>query len=460
MKEAFMKKIPFLLVISWYALTAQIDTSFINSLYRYYLTQSACYASLKELCYDIGHRLSGSSQAARAVKWSYYMLKNYGADSVFLQPVKVPHWIRGKKEQCRVWLNGEKTQRNLKVLALGGSAGTEGIMSLPVIRVNSFDELEKKGREEIEGKIVFYDVAFDDALISQGEAYGKAVKYRSRGASMAAKYGAKAVLIRSMTSARDDEPHTGMLNYDTAVCKTKIPAFALSYRGADSLSSWIRNNKVKKIELFSECKTLPDTLSYNVIGEIKGSQYPEKIILVGGHLDSWDVGHGAHDDGAGIVQSMEVIRAFKKLNYKPKHTIRVVCFMNEENGLRGGYAYADETQKKSWKHIAAIETDAGGFTPRGFGIDTTSGLFSKIFVYRDMLEKYLIQYLHNEGGGADIGPLEKLGVPCIGFIPDNQRYFDIHHTMADTFDKVHKRELELGGAAISALIYIIDRIVE
>ncbi|MCX8081290.1 MAG: M20/M25/M40 family metallo-hydrolase [Bacteroidia bacterium] len=436
-------------------LISQPDTSFLNKLYRYYLTKSACYGSLKDLCYSVGHRLSGSPQAAKAVTWSLNTLKTYGADEVFLQEVKVPHWVRGKKEWCKVFTKNKKV-KSFEVLALGGSISTNGILKAPAVRVKSFDELEKIGKVAIEGKIVFYDTRFDDGLISQGEAYGKAVSYRSKGASMAAKYGARAVLIRSMTSCRDNEPHTGQMRYDTSISNIKIPAFALSYSGADELSISFDNNEIDYIQLYSDCRQYPDTLSYNVIADLKGTTHPDKIILIGGHLDSWDVGHGAHDDGAGIVQSMEIIRAFKQLGYKPKHTIRVVCFMNEENGLRGANRYAEETKNKGWKHVAAMESDAGGFTPRGFGIDTTSGLFKKIYAHRDLLEKYLIQYLHDEGGGADIGPLEKLGVPCIGFIPDGQRYFDLHHTRQDTFDKIHKRELELGGAAMAALVYLID----
>jgi hypothetical protein len=434
---------------------AQPDTSFIGKIYRYHLTHSNSYAALKDLCFNIGHRLSGSPQAAKAVKWAYMNLKEYGADSVFLQKVMVPRWVRGKKEQCVIQLKNNK-RITMNTLILGNSVGTNGWLSAPAIRVKSFEELERLGSENIKGKIVFYDVFFDDGCLTQGEAYGKAVPYRSKGASMAAKYGAVAVLIRSMTSSRDDEPHTGMLRYDTIISRNKIPGFALSYLGANELSKYFDNSEVQKIELYSDCRQYPDTLSYNVIADLKGTEFPDKYILIGGHLDSWDVGHGAHDDGAGIVQSMEIIRAFRQLGYRPKHTIRVVCFMNEENGLRGAYAYADETKKHQWKHLAAMESDAGGFTPRGFGIDTTSGIFTGIYKYRDMLENYLINYLHHEGGGADIGPLEKMGVPCIGFIPDGQRYFDIHHTRQDTFDKVHKRELELGAAAMTTLVYLLD----
>lgn len=438
---------------------SQPDTSFISRIYRHCLTESVCYENLKELCYSIGNRLSGSSQAAKAVKWAYYTLKNQGADSVFLQPVMVPHWIRGRKENCMVQFRGGLS-KNFRVLALGGSVSTNGVLRAGAVRVRSFDELEKMGEKEVKGKIIFYDIRFDDGLIHPGEAYGKAVIYRSKGASMGAKFGARAVLIRSMTSARDDEPHTGMLRYDSTVSLRRIPAFALSYAGADELSEKFNKGEVEHIELFSDCRQYPDTLSHNVIADFKGTSFPDKYILIGGHLDSWDVGHGAHDDGAGIVQSMEIIRIFKKLGYKPKHTIRVVCFMNEENGLRGAMKYAEETRKHGWKHTAAIESDAGGFSPRGFGIDTTSGLFAKIIPYRDILEKYLIQYLHSDGGGADIGPLEKIGVPCIGFIPDGQKYFDIHHTHQDTFDKVHKRELQLGAAAIATMVYLIDNLTE
>lgn len=444
-----------------YLFTAQTpwtDTLQIRKIYDYYLTQSKCYSNLEYLATKIGGRLSGSANAEKAVYWAKKALYEAGADTVYLQPCMVPHWERGKKEICRMESKLLKIKKELAIITLGSSVATpvNGITA-PVIAVTSFDELEKLGEKAIKGKIVFYDVRFDDRKIIQGAAYGESVKYRSSGASRAAKYGAVAAVVRSMTSLRNDSPHTGNMKYDTTVSKTMIPSFALSYAAADALSEALKKDVQLTMFLKNDSKTFPDAPSFNVIGEIKGAEKPDEYIIAGGHLDSWDNGQGAHDDGAGIVQTIELMAMYKKLGLKPRHTIRTVCFMNEENGLGGGKAYAKEAEEKKLKHLAALETDAGGFTPRAFGVDTLNGLHQLTLRFAPLLKPYLIEQIKKEGGGADIGPLEKLGVPCIGFEPDTQRYFDIHHTSDDTFDKVNKRELELGAAGIGSLIYLIDK---
>ncbi len=434
------------------------DTTTIRKIYDYFLTESKCYSNLEYLATKIGGRLSGSANAEKAVYWAKQALYAAGADTVYLQPCMVPHWERGAKEKCKLSSAKLKKSQELSIITLGSSVCTppQGLKA-KVIAVNSFEELDKLGEAKIKGKIVFYNVRFDDKKIIPGSAYGESVPYRSQGASKAAKYGAVATVVRSMTSLRNDSPHTGNMKYDTTVSKVKIPAFALSYNAADELSAMLSKDADAELFLQNFSKNLPDAPSFNVIGEIMGSEKPNEYIIAGGHLDSWDNGQGAHDDGAGIVQTIETIAMFKKMNIKPKHTIRTVCFMNEENGLGGGNAYAKEAAEKKLKHLAALETDAGGFTPRAFGVDTTAGLYDLCLKFAPLLNPYLLEQIKKGGGGADIGPLEKQGVPCIGFEPDTQRYFDIHHTSDDTFDKVHKRELELGAAAIGTLIYLIDK---
>lgn len=449
-----MKKICLLLLLIPACWSAQTDSIMLRKIYDYFLLESKAYDHLRELTKQIGGRLSGSKQAADAVIWAQRIMRASLADTVYLQPCMVPHWERGAKEICQI-LDG-KNKKPLKITALGSSVGTgiSGIQS-QVIEVHSFDELEKLGNA-VKGKIVFYNVFFDQRHVYTGTAYGETVKYRALGASRAAKYGAIGVLVRSMSSVADDEPHTGNMRYDTTISKVKIPAVALGYLSADVLHDALLKNKNLTVYLQTQCRQLPPTLSYNVVAQINGT-IDNKILVSGGHLDSWDNGEGAHDDGAGIVQTIEILYLYQSLGIKPRHTIRVVAFMNEENGLAGGKAYADAAKEKKEVHLAALETDAGGFTPRGFGVDTLNGLYATVNKLKHLFNPYLILHLTNEGGGADISPLEEMNVPCIGFEPDSQRYFDIHHTARDVFEMVNKRELHLGGAAIAGLIYLLDQ---
>jgi len=433
------------------------DSLALKKIYNYYLTQSNCYNNLEFLTTKIGCRLSGSPQAEKAVYWAKKAMYAAGADTVILQPCMVPHWVRGQKEKCLIYSDKFKQPIALKAVALGSSSGTgnAGIKAL-VIEVKSFEELDQLGENNLKGKIVFYNVFFDQSLISTGNAYGGTVLYRAKGASCAARYGAVATVVRSMTSVADDEPHTGNMFYDTSLSKNKIPAFALSYKAADALSNALKNDPKTKLLLESHCQTLANVLSYNVVGQIFGSEKPDEYVVVGGHLDSWDLGQGAHDNGTGVVQSIEMLGMFKKLGMQPKHSIRAIAFMNEENGTAGGKAYAQSAADKKEKHLAALETDAGGFTPRGFGVDTTLGLYNRVVQWKKLFSPYLIDRFNIGGGGADLSALRNSGVPCIGFETDGQRYFDIHHTAQDTFDKVNKRELALSAAAIGALIYLLD----
>lgn len=433
------------------------DARYIRLIHDQALTRGTCHEWLRHLTKGIGARLSGSPQAAAAVEYTRQMLDTLGLDSVWLQPCLVPHWVRGEREMVRIARSAMGSQE-LKALALGGSVGTgpDGL-SAQVVEVKGIAELEQLGRERLEGKIVFFSRPFDPTQINTFSAYGGAVDQRGAGASAAARYGSVGVLVRSMASGQDDIPHTGGLAYREDL--PKIPAFGISTNDAELLSRLLRQGPVE-VYMRSTCRSYPDKLSYNVIGEIRGSEKPAEIILVGGHLDSWDLGEGAHDDGAGCVQSMEVLRLFRQLGYQPKRTIRCVLFMNEENGLRGGTTYAKEAKQKEEVHLAALESDRGGFTPRGFTVEGSPEVFTAGFAamkpWLDLLEPY---YLHVKkgGSGADISPLRDQGVLLIGYEPDSQRYFDFHHTAADVFEAVNKRELELGAAAMTSLVYLLDK---
>jgi carboxypeptidase Q len=364
--------------------------------------------------------------------------------------------VRGGKERGEIVGNKDKGIR-VPVCALGGSVGTGGKLKAGVVEVHSFDELKALPDAAVKGKFVFYNRPFDDALIEPGAAYGRAGDQRRSGAIEAARRGAVGALVRSLTSARDDNPHTGTMQYDAAV--PKVPGAALSTNAADQLSQLLKANTDLQFELEMECTTLPDEKSYNVVGEIKGSKFPNEIITVGGHLDSWDLAQGAHDDGTGCVQSMEALRLLRAAGFKPERTIRAVLFMNEENGTRGGNEYARLAQQNKETHVAAIESDGGGFTPRGFTLEAEPATVAKITRWAPLFQPYHAADLLPGHSGTDIEPLQEAVHPkaLIGYKCDSQRYFDIHHTAADTFDKVNRRELELGGASMASLIYLLSK---
>ncbi len=433
------------------------DEQFIRKIFDEALARGQSYEMLEYLCTKIGPRLSGSPGAAASVEWTRHIMKAHGFDSVWLQPVMVPHWVRGKKEIGRIVNSKKLGVQDVNICALGNSIGTgpAGVLA-HVVEVKSWDELKQHGEKGmLKGKIVFYNRPMDPTKLQTFSSYGGAVDQRANGASEAAKYGAVGAIVRSMGVNLEDYPHTGSLRY--ALNIPKIPAVAIATRHAEFLSNLLKDDKDLKFYFETHCEQLPDAPSFNVIGELRGSQFPDEIIAVGGHLDSWDLGQGAHDDGTGCIQSIEVLRLYKAMGYKPKRTIRAVMFMNEENGLRGGVEYAKQAELKKEKHIAAMESDRGGFTPRGFNVPTDQKAREKIRSWKPLLEPYGLTDFSQEGGGADISPLAPQGVPLMGFLPDSQRYFNYHHTPEDTFDKVDKRELELGAASMAALIYLIDQ---
>lgn len=433
------------------------DSLNIRKIYDMSLLNGKSYAWLDHLSNQIGGRLSGSYGAEQAVAYTKAELEELGLDKVWLQPVMVPKWTRGEREFAYVQTGPGET-RTINITALGGSVATaDGGTKAKVIEVQGIEQLKEYGRENIAGKIVFFNRPMRADLIHTFEAYGGCVDQRYSGAEEAAKYGAVGVIVRSMNLRLDDFPHTGSMSYGETPVADRIPAAAVSTNDAEYLSGILNIKKDLELYFKMTCKQHKDVESYNVIGEITGSKYPNEIMVVGGHLDSWDLGDGSHDDGAGVVQSMEVLRLLKEVGYKPQRTIRVVLFMNEENGLRGGNKYAEVANAKAEDHIFALESDSGGFTPRGFGITATDSQFEKVLSWKKLFKPYLIHYFEKGGGGADINPLKGGNTVLAGLRPDSQRYFDYHHAANDTFDAVNKRELELGAATMTSLMYLVDK---
>ena len=455
-----MKYLSYLLIVAFsvslHSQNTNENSIFIDKIYDEALANGNSYEWLDYLSNQIGGRLSGSINYDRSVKWSMGELEMINLDSVWLQPVMTPKWVRGAPEYAHIESSPGNTI-SVPIAALGGSISTPSIgISANVIEVKNFKELKMIGKDSIRGKIIFYNRPMDPTLINTFQAYGGSVNQRTQGAVEAAKLGAIGVIVRSMTTSFDDYPHTGSMYYNGLSLNQRIPAAAISTNGAELLSSMLSLNPNIKFFFRQNSKNFPDVLSHNVIAQINGSEKSNEIILIGGHLDSWDLGDGSHDDGAGIVQSMEVLRILKDLNYSPKRTIRVVLFANEENGLRGGTKYAEEARLNNEKHFFALESDAGGFTPRGFSFDTSEKEFKTIKKFENLFIKYGMDNFFIGGSGADIGPLKNGEVILAGLRPDTQRYFDYHHAASDTFDKINKRELELGAAAMTALVYLLD----
>ena len=445
-----------LLIIPFFVFS-QTDEKVISEIYTNSLTNGQSYSWLDYLSNNIGSRLSGSLGAEKAVEWTKEELETMGLDKVWLQPVMVPKWVRGVPEFAYIETSPGKTIK-VNICALGGSISTPptGLKS-KIIEVSGVDELEKLGTKNIEGKIVFFNRPMDASLINTFESYGGCVNQRYSGAMEASKFGAIGVIVRSMNLRIDDFPHTGSMTYGDIPPQERIPSAAISTKHADLLSGMVKLDNNVQFYFKQNSKQLEDVLSHNVIGEITGSEFPDEYIVVGGHLDSWDLGDGAHDDGAGCTQSMEVLRLLKLSGIKPKRSIRVVLFMNEENGLRGGNKYAEIAAQKNENHIFALESDAGGFTPRGFYFDCDQSNFEQILSWKSLFKPYLIHFFELGGSGADIGPLKNETNVLSGLKPDSQRYFDYHHAPNDTFDAVNKRELELGAATMTSLVYLIDK---
>ncbi|MGZ3922950.1 MAG: M20/M25/M40 family metallo-hydrolase [Flavisolibacter sp.] len=429
------------------------DSIFIRRIADEILLNGKAYDDLRVLTKQIGGRLAGSPQMVKAEQWGLKLFQSLDPDKAWLQECMVPHWVRGGKDEATASYGKQK--KPLDVIALGNSLGSgKNGVSGQVVEVKTFQELEAK-KDQLKGKIVFYNYPFNQRFIRTFEAYGDAVGYRGAGASQAAKYGAVGAIVRSMSESTDNNPHTGALHYDSNY--RMIPAVAVGLKDADWLDQQLKQGAVA-ITLKTYGHFLPDTIGHNVIAELTGSQFPNEYITIGGHLDSWDPAEGAHDDGTGVVQTIELLRAFKALGYHPKRTIRFVLFANEENGTRGGQKYAQEATVKKEKHLFALESDEGGFTPRGFSITGTDQQYQKLKGWQSLLCPYGACETEKGGGGSDIGYLNQDQKTAVaGYMPDSQRYFDFHHARNDVFEAVNKRELELGAVDMAALIYLIDK---
>ncbi len=449
----------FVLFISVNLSAQSSDSAFIRNIFNEALSNGHAYNDLRSLCKDVGARLTGSAEAAMAVQWGHHKMKNYGFDSVYLQEITVPHWERGTKEAG--WIrHPDGAMLKVHLLALGGSIGTSGLIEGEVIEFKHLDSLKNSTREEVEGKIVFLNQPMDEQMINTFRAYGACYPIRGHGASEAAVFGAKAVIIRSLGLPLDHHPHTGVMHYKEGT--DKIPAAALSTLDAEKLSTMFKEEGKLRFAMEMDCRNFPDQQSHNVIGEMQGIASPEKIITFGGHLDSWDTGEGAHDDGAGIVHCLEALRILKTLGYRPRHTLRLVFFMNEENGNMGGKSYAQIASESGEQHIAALESDRGGFAPRGFSCDGNAEHQAMNKSFGPLFKPYLLHKFEEGYGGVDISPLKDYypDIALFGFLPDSQRYFDFHHAPSDVFENVNKRELELGAASMAAMIYLVDQRME
>ena len=449
--------ITIILILITNSVVAQTDEIIIQNIYQEQLNNSPIYENLRYLTKEIGHRMSGSPQLTASLEFAQKLMIKYGFDTVYVQPVMVANWIRGKKEIVRITNSPSLDDRELNCLALGNSIGTgdQGLVG-NVIEINGFEELKKTDKKLVNGKIVFLNQPFDNNLINTWDAYAKVSDQRNYGALQASIKGAIAVIVRSLSSSNDDSPHAGYTGYDESV--KKIPAFAISTNDANLLSKLIEMEPNTTVYLESHCQTNEEALSCNVIGEIKGTKYPDEIIAVGGHLDTWDIGEGAHDDAGGCLQAIEVLRSFRVLGIQPKRTLRAVMWVDEENSWNGNMVYAEKSKQNKETHIAAIEADYGAFTPIGFNIDTDNNLALKtIMKWKRYFEPYQIYQFSKGHAGVDITPLKNSSILLLGLMTDSHRYFTLHHSEKDVFEAVNKRELELGAAAMTAMVYLIDK---
>jgi len=438
----------------------QIDSTFLSVSTK--LTQNALadtfgYNLLRDLC-AIGGRLSGSGNLLMAEDFLLKKMSGLGFDTVYTQTFTTTNWQRGRVE--KFVLRGKNSGGEIKfnIASLGGSVGTNGLLRADIIEISDFDELELR-KDEIKGKIVFFNFEFNQKVYDSFSSYGPAVNFRVNGAHRAAKYGALAVLVRSVASNFDDVPHTGTLRYIDSI--PKIPGASIGVKSATFLAELLKKRAKGEVtrpllfEMELDCRTEGTCEVKNLIAEIWGSEKKNEVIVVGAHLDSWDKGEGAHDDGAGCVQSIEVLHLIKKAGIKPKRTIRAVLFANEENGLAGAKGYAKVTENDVKKHYAAIESDRGGFVPRGFTVDASPEVISKMSSWLPYFTMTGIEWFKKGGSGADISQIKSANA-LIGFYPDSQRYFDVHHSENDVFSSVNHRELELGSASITILTLLLS----
>ena len=451
--------IPFFLLLNLGLLGAAAMAPIVNTDYqktaekitRLGLTENYAYTILSKIT-RIGPRLTGSPRAAAAVELMRQEMLDLGMDNVHLEPTVVGRWVRGEVEEGRL-VSSLLGTIPLSICALGGSIATpEDGLQAGVLEVKSFQELQALG-DKARGKIIFFNRPMDPTRIDTFQAYGEAAEQRVLGAVEAAKAGGVAALVRSLTLGESDFPHTGLMQYRPEAAQ--LPAAAISTRGADILSRSLKIDPELSVYFKTSCATLSAVTSYNVVGEIKGTEKPDEIILLGAHLDSWDLGEGAHDDGAGCAHVIEALRLLKLTDSRPKRTVRGVLFMDEEFGGTGGRDYARSERRKGERHLAALESDRGGFIPVGFGVGGGETVQRKVQSWHPLLRPLGILWIGPGGGGVDISPLAESGAVLMGIVPDSQRYFDSHHSSQDVLAAVHPRELELGAIAMAVLGFLL-----
>ncbi len=439
------------ILISLSMLAQNKDSIMIRSIFENAMTNQEAYNNLEFLSTETSGRLIGTEESIRAVDFMKSYMEIIGVDTIFLQEFTADSWVCDHASLDIISDNGA-IPLSIDAIGPSGSTPEEGI-ECNIIEVQQLNELDKLGSENIEGKIVFFNRPMKNTFYVSFHAYGDAVDQRYWGPTKAAEYGATAVIVRSLTTNIDDHPHTGSCRFDGE----RIAAVAVSTKDAELLSDKLQENPELKVHLKVRARDLKDFTSYNLIADIKGHKYPDEIILVGGHIDSWFNSPGAHDDGAGCVQSADVLRIFKDLGIENKRTIRMVLFMDEELFQQGGQAYAAYTKDHALNHMIAIESDAGGLTPTGFTLDAREEIIESVSIFQPLLEPYGIGFIRKGYGGVDIGPLKAYQVPLCGLNIDSQRYFDYHHSPNDTFEQVNFRELQLGSACITGLIYLLDK---
>jgi carboxypeptidase Q len=454
-----MGKINFSVIISLlfilFGCSNKSDKEFIADIFKTANSDASTYHVLETLSKSYPNRLCGTPISIQAVRYMKGVMDKENFDTVYLQECAVAHWERGGKE-VGVIKSAKFGETELSLCALGNSVGTSmNGLKAEIVEVKSFEELDKLGEKVVKGKIVFFNKPMDPNKVNSFAAYGEVAPFRFAGASVAARYGAEAVVVRSLTTANDTFPHTGVMRYENTL--KQIPAFAISTVHADILSKQLADDPKLNLFLKSDCKFLADEKSYNVVGEVRGAEFPNEIITVGGHIDAWDITEGAHDDGGGCVQSIAVWKIFNALGYKPKRTLRVVLFMDEEMNQRGGKKYAEEALLKNEKHLYAMESDGGCDRPLGFTFDTKKEYLTKFQSYRNLFEPYGITVFVNEGSGVDVGFLKEQNAVLGELVADSTHYFDYHHSAHDTFEHVNKDYLNQGSAAMASLIYLVDK---
>ncbi len=430
------------------------DQEIITLIFEEANSSKEAHQNLKYLCENFPKRLACYPQGIEAAKWTKQIMEQMDIDKVFLQEAQVVNWKRGAQEVGIIKLNEEEIRVNVCALGRGIATPDIGIEAL-VVEVDGIEGLNLLTKKQVAGKIVFFNKAMNPNYENPFRAYGETVGQRFVGPKLAAEYGAVGTIIRSLNTAIDEFPHTGVT--EVVDDSGTVPAVCISTKHANILSDMLKENAQLKFYFKTDCENKADTISYNAIGEITGTEFPNEFISVGGHLDSWDNSPGAHDDGGGCMQSIEVLRIFKKIGYSPKRSIRAVMFMDEEISQGGGKAYLEQAKLKGEKHIFAIESDRGVTTPSGFTFDTDSLTIEKIAAFKELFVKRRITVFEKGYGGVDINPLKEIETPLAGLVTDPTHYFEWHHSANDTFDQVDREEMQKGAAAMAALIYLIDK---